>query len=150
VRIVWDSTARLPVTHALALSARKKPVFLLHSKRAEADRLAALAALGVSLIEISEGAEGLDPAAALWLLGEQGLTSILVEGGAKLAASLLAAQLVDRLVWFSAPSVLGADGMSAIGALGIAALYASPRFTPIATQRVGDDLMQVFDSLRAS
>ncbi len=65
-----------------------------------------------------------DLAAALEELGRRGITRLLVEGGAILATSLLRADLVDRLAWFRAPSVIGGDGLPALAALGLAALAA--------------------------
>ena len=53
----------------------------------------------------------------LLLLGERGLTRLLVEGGGQLAASLLRAGLVDRLVWLHAPLLLGGDGVPSVDAL---------------------------------
>jgi diaminohydroxyphosphoribosylaminopyrimidine deaminase/5-amino-6-(5-phosphoribosylamino)uracil reductase len=47
---------------------------------------------------------------------------VLVEGGSALAAALLRARLVDRLVWFQAPLLIGGDGLPAVGPLGVAAL----------------------------
>ena len=60
-------------------------------------------------------------------LAARGLTRVLVEGGGALAAALLRARLVDRLVWFQAPLLIGGDGLPAVGALGVDALAdASP------------------------
>ena len=55
-------------------------------------------------------------------LAARGLTRVLVEGGGALAAALLRARLVDRLVWFQAPLLIGGDGLPAVGALGADAL----------------------------
>jgi diaminohydroxyphosphoribosylaminopyrimidine deaminase/5-amino-6-(5-phosphoribosylamino)uracil reductase len=55
-------------------------------------------------------------------LAARGITRVLVEGGAELAASLLRQRLVDRLAWFRAPMLLGGDGQAAIAALGVDAL----------------------------
>ncbi len=70
-------------------------------------------------------------AAALGALGDAGLTRILVEGGAQLAASLLRADLVDRIAWFHAPAVMGGDAWPAVQAFGIERLGAMPRFTRV-------------------
>jgi diaminohydroxyphosphoribosylaminopyrimidine deaminase / 5-amino-6-(5-phosphoribosylamino)uracil reductase len=91
------------------------------------------------------GAEaGVDIAAALAALGSAGLTRILVEGGAQLAASLLRADLVDRIAWFQAPSVMGGDAWPAVQAFGIERLDAMPRFSRIAETRLGDDILSEF------
>ncbi len=145
VRIVWDSFARLPLTHRLVSTAQTTPTWLLHSAAAPAAALAALQSAGVRLFAIPGEPGALNPAAGLRALGDGGLTSVFVEGGGRLAASLLAADLVDRLVWFSAPVVLGADGLPGIGPLGVATLATMPRFRRLAISPVGADLMAVFE-----
>lgn len=55
-----------------------------------------------------------DIRAALTILAEKGITRLLVEGGSKLNASLIRASLVDRLLWFRAPEIIGPDGLDAI------------------------------------
>ena len=88
--------------------------------------------------------------ARLQELGARGLTSVFCEGGGALAASLLSAELVDRLVTFSAGLALGAEGKPAIGAMGVAALAEAPRFTLETTTPVGDDVMQVWSRARSN
>ena len=77
-------------------------------------------------------------------LAQQGLTRVFCEGGGALAGSLLAADLVDDIVGFTAGTVLGADGVSSIGAMGIDRLAAAPRFKLKSVQRVGDDIMHIW------
>ena len=78
------------------------------------------------------------------MLGKRGLTRVLVEGGGRLAAALLRAQLIDRLVWFHAPLLLGGDGVPAVAGLDIGALANMPRFKQIAAAIVGEDRVAVF------
>jgi diaminohydroxyphosphoribosylaminopyrimidine deaminase/5-amino-6-(5-phosphoribosylamino)uracil reductase len=90
----------------------------------------------------------IDLPAALGLLGKRGLTRLLVEGGGRLAAALLRAQLVDRLVWLHAPVLLGGDGVPAVAALDPTALAEMPRFERVAAEIVGEDGLTVFRSRR--
>ena len=83
----------------------------------------------------------LDPNEILRQLGDAGLTRVFCEGGSALAASLLAADLVDELVGFTAGLAIGADGLPAIGGLGITHLASAPRFELIETGRVGPDIL---------
>ena len=76
------------------------------------DRRRAFADLGVKLIEVAGAEAGVDPRGGLTALGAAGLTRVLVEGGAQLAASLLRADLVDRIAWFHAPAVMGGDALA--------------------------------------
>jgi diaminohydroxyphosphoribosylaminopyrimidine deaminase/5-amino-6-(5-phosphoribosylamino)uracil reductase len=88
---------------------------------------------------------GVDLPQAFRALAERGITRVLVEGGAQIAAALLRADLVDRIAWFHAPGVMGADGWPAAQAFGISALAAMPRFVRVASRPVGDD---IFTELR--
>ncbi len=85
-----------------------------------------------------------DVAAILADLGRQGLTRILCEGGGDLAAQLLAADLVDDLILFSAGLALGASGLPAIGALPVAPLADHSRFRLVETRVLGPDLMALW------
>jgi diaminohydroxyphosphoribosylaminopyrimidine deaminase/5-amino-6-(5-phosphoribosylamino)uracil reductase len=74
-------------------------------------------------------------------LGSRGLTSLLVEGGATVAAEALRARAVDRLVLFLAPAVLGGDGVPAVGPLGLRRAGAAVRLEGMAVAHVGSDLV---------
>jgi diaminohydroxyphosphoribosylaminopyrimidine deaminase / 5-amino-6-(5-phosphoribosylamino)uracil reductase len=77
-------------------------------------------------------------------LAKNGLTRVLVEGGGTIAAALLREKLVDRLAWFHAPCVIGSDGWPAAQAFGVGALADMPRFSPLAQQRLGSDILSEF------
>ena len=83
-----------------------------------------------------------DPTAFMADLGARGLTRVLCEGGGVLAANLLRAGLVDRIVTYTAGLVLGGDARPGIGALELMHLTDAPRFRLIETRRIGPDLMQ--------
>ena len=143
VRIVVDSNARLPTSSKLVSAARAHPVWVLASPSAPANSLQALQAGGVKIIAVAPSAAGVDLSAALKALAKEGLTRILVEGGAALAASLLKANLVDRLLWYRAPSLMG-EGVAAVTALGMSALNEMPRFQREWTQHLGDDTLESY------
>ncbi len=63
----------------------------------------------------------LSVSAALAALAKRGVTRLLVEGGGHVAAAFLRAGLVDRLVWFHAPQVIGGDGVPAVAGFGLEA-----------------------------
>ncbi len=153
VRIVADSRARLPVSSKLARSALQRPLWLLHAEALDPDaakRAAALRDLGVDLIALPTDEGGrLDIRSALEAIGARGVGTILCEGGGALAASLLAAERVDRLIWASAGLAIGADAHAAIGAMGIEALARAPRFTLHHQERAGPDIWSEWRPIRA-
>jgi diaminohydroxyphosphoribosylaminopyrimidine deaminase/5-amino-6-(5-phosphoribosylamino)uracil reductase len=68
-----------------------------------------------------------------------------LEGGGKLAASFLAAGLVDRVAWFQASHIIGGDGLAAIGDLHVDAVTESPAFLFREVRAVGEDVLTRFD-----
>jgi diaminohydroxyphosphoribosylaminopyrimidine deaminase/5-amino-6-(5-phosphoribosylamino)uracil reductase len=126
-------------------SAREVPTWFLHGPGADTARAAGFRAAGARLIEVKMGEPGIDLYAALAALGEAGLTRLLVEGGAQLAAAMLRADLVDELAWFHAPSVIGGDGLPAAAAFGVQALDAMPRFLRTEQRTLGADLLTRYE-----
>jgi diaminohydroxyphosphoribosylaminopyrimidine deaminase / 5-amino-6-(5-phosphoribosylamino)uracil reductase len=144
VRVVADSHLRTPLTSALVVSAAQVPTWMLIREGTDRERRHAFADLGLKLIEVAGAEAGVDPIGALHALGEAGLTSVLVEGGAQLAASLLRADLVDRIAWFHAPAVMGGDAWPAVQAFGVERLAAMPRFSRVGEAPLGDDMLTEF------
>ncbi len=144
-RIIVDARMQLPLTSQLVRSAHERPTWLLVVAGAAAKRRAAYKAAGLRLIEVEAADDGrLDLAAGVRALGALGLTRVLVEGGARLAAGLLRAGLVDRLIWFRAPRVMGGDGLPAAVGFGVESLDGAPAYRRVAVAEVGDDLMETY------
>lgn len=142
VRVIADSHLRTRLTARLVATAREAPTWILARGDADPDRRLALVEAGVGVLAVGAGQGlGVDLPQALQALAQRGITSVLVEGGAQLAAALLRDDLVDRIAWFHAPAVMGADGWPAAQAFGIAHLAAMPRFVRSATRPVGQDVL---------
>ncbi|MYW13149.1 riboflavin biosynthesis protein RibD, partial [Streptomyces sp. SID2563] len=82
---------------------------------------------------------GLDPAALLAALHERGVRSVLLEGGPVLAGAFVAAGLVDKVVGYLAPVLIGA-GPAALADAGISTLTEALRLDVTETVRIGPDL----------
>ena len=148
LRVVVDRRLRLPATAALVRSAGARPVLVVAGPDADPERARALEAAGVEVARLEGGA----PAAPLEELGRRGVTRVLVEGGAMLAASLLRARLVDRLIWFTAPLLIGGDGLAAVGSLGVDALDEAHRLREAGARTLAPDRMQgyILEASRAA
>jgi diaminohydroxyphosphoribosylaminopyrimidine deaminase / 5-amino-6-(5-phosphoribosylamino)uracil reductase len=143
VRIIVDSRLRIPLTAQVMAEARRVPTWLITLRHGDAARREAFLACGVDLIEVpATSDQTVNMVAALQELGRRGLTRVLVEGGARLAAVLLQSDLVDRLAWFHAPILIGGDGIPAVEGFGIAALKDAPRFERIAVEEMGEDVLE--------
>jgi diaminohydroxyphosphoribosylaminopyrimidine deaminase/5-amino-6-(5-phosphoribosylamino)uracil reductase len=144
VRIVVDPQLRLPLTAHLVTGARAMPTWLICREGADRQRLDALKALGVDVIALPADEAGYPPPETiLQALGARGLTRVLVEGGATLAAVFLRADLVDRIAWFRSAGVIGGDGIPAVEAFGVDALSGMATFERIETKRLGADLLEI-------
>ncbi len=145
VRVVIDGGLRVPLTARVIADARRAPTWFIVRHGVASERRAALVACGVEVIEVPAAAGGeTDLAAALAALGRKGITRVLVEGGATLAAALVRADLVDRIAWFRAPSLIGGDGLAALGALGVRRPGEARRFVRMAVESIGDDVLETF------
>ena len=145
VRVVIDRHLRIPPAARLIADARRIPTWVLTLRSADPARRANVLAKGVTLIDVDADREGqVDLAVALKALGERGITRLLVEGGAGLAAAFFRARLVDRLVWVHAPLALGGDGIPAIAGLDLTALSDAPAFERLSTETIGDDVLTTF------
>ncbi|HEY2510329.1 MAG TPA: bifunctional diaminohydroxyphosphoribosylaminopyrimidine deaminase/5-amino-6-(5-phosphoribosylamino)uracil reductase RibD [Polyangiaceae bacterium] len=111
LRVVFDTKLRLPPHARLVETAPDVPTLVLCSVDAPASNEEALVTRGVEVLRAPSSAEGrIDPLAALRLLGARGVVTVMVEGGAELAGSILAGRLCDELHAFIAPSLLGPRG----------------------------------------
>jgi len=143
VRVVIDGSARLPAGHALVAGARESATWIVSTQALGQDgRHEAWRRAGVEVVDVAADGEG-RPAlgAALEALAGRGLTRVLVEGGGRLAASLLRARLVDRIAWFRAPGAIGGDGLPALAALGIERAGDIARFVRVSSAPLGEDVL---------
>ncbi|WP_298932692.1 bifunctional diaminohydroxyphosphoribosylaminopyrimidine deaminase/5-amino-6-(5-phosphoribosylamino)uracil reductase RibD [uncultured Ruegeria sp.] len=140
VRVVVSRHMDLPLMGQLARTASEIPVWLCHGPHPDADRARAWEGLDARLIPCTLKDHHIDAVDVLQQLGHAGLTSVFCEGGAALAASLLAGDLVDELVGFTAGLTIGAEGLAAVGTLGLEKLDAAPRFELAETRAIGGDV----------
>ncbi len=145
VRVVVDGRMRLPLTSRLVAVAGEHPCWVFTLAGGDAAREAAYRGAGVDLVEVEPDAAGRpDLGRVLTALGARGITRLLVEGGSHLAATLLAAGLIDRLAWFRAASMIGGDGVPGAAAFGVDRLAAAPRFQRLSVEPIGDDLLESY------
>jgi diaminohydroxyphosphoribosylaminopyrimidine deaminase/5-amino-6-(5-phosphoribosylamino)uracil reductase len=148
LRVVADARLRTPPAARLVQGAQPAPALIItapgHPPAAQAPFIAA----GADIVTVpAHAAGGLDLPSLLRALGRRGVTRVLAEGGAGLAAALLRQGLVDRLIWFHAPAVMGGDGHPALEGLRLAALSAMPRFRRTAQRALGDDMLSEFERI---
>lgn len=134
LRVVLDRRAEVPLTARVLDDAA--PTLVVVAEGTDARRLVDA---GVDVLAVPAGPDGLDVAAVLAGLHERGVRSVLLEGGARVAASCIAADLVDEVVAHIAPALLGA-GAPVLGDAGITTITEALRLTTTDVVRLGDDI----------
>lgn len=141
LRIVVDSTLRTPLTAAVLANGASQQTMIAVTARAPRERITAIQDLGARVLVLPADPAGhVDLAALLAALHENGIETLMVEGGATLITALLRERLVDRLVVCVAPKLLGA-GIEAVGDLGITVLVNALRLEGMSSESYGQDLI---------
>jgi diaminohydroxyphosphoribosylaminopyrimidine deaminase/5-amino-6-(5-phosphoribosylamino)uracil reductase len=135
IRVVVDSNARTPANARVVDEAA--PTLIAVAEDADATHLEGITTV-VRLPRVPE--RGLDLRALLNALGQRGVERILLEGGPTLAGSFVDAGLVDRVIAYVAPALIGGGGLSALGGPGAASIEAVRRFELDEVIRVGPDV----------
>jgi diaminohydroxyphosphoribosylaminopyrimidine deaminase/5-amino-6-(5-phosphoribosylamino)uracil reductase len=150
-RIVVDSSLRTPAAALVYAPQAAGRRILVTAADASSRRRAAFIRQGVEIISVARQGEHLDLAAAMAALGGSGLQSLLVEGGGLLNRALLHAGLVDRLMLFVAPLLLGGcDGKPLFAGAGIARLADALRLDEMQVSRIGNDVLLEGEVARCS
>ena len=142
VRVVADSMLQLPLESGLAKSARDTPVWAMCGTKAPQQAEFVLLPLGVEVLRAPKSTDRLDLPDALGSLAAKGITRLMVEGGPRLAAAFIAADLVDEAVLFQAPMLVGPGGVDALASEAEAALFS--RLKKVSSEPVGGDQQDVY------
>jgi diaminohydroxyphosphoribosylaminopyrimidine deaminase / 5-amino-6-(5-phosphoribosylamino)uracil reductase len=147
VRVALDRNLRIPGTSRLVHSARQTPLWVMTSNLAEAPAAMKLGAAGAQVMRVASTAAppGLDLAAVLHVLAEKGITRLLVEGGARVASSLVAAGLVDEVWLLRGVEAIGAGGVDALDGLPLTAVTESPAYKIRASETLQSDTLTIYE-----
>jgi diaminohydroxyphosphoribosylaminopyrimidine deaminase/5-amino-6-(5-phosphoribosylamino)uracil reductase len=141
LRVIVDGRLRVPLG-ARALSKAAAPGTIVATATRASRKLAALRQRGATVLVLPrvKGQE-LSLPRLMALLGRRGVSSVLIEGGGTLAAAALRARVVDRLLCFYAPTLIGGDGRPLLGPLGVRRLTAAIRLRGARVIRIGEDIL---------
>jgi diaminohydroxyphosphoribosylaminopyrimidine deaminase/5-amino-6-(5-phosphoribosylamino)uracil reductase len=138
-RVIFDAGADIDPGLTLVRTAAETPTTLVTAADARTDRVDRLVAAGVSVVRAGSLEEGLR------MLRAEGVSSLLVEGGGRLAGTLLGLGLVDRYYWVQSPLWLGERGVPATAGLPSDPIARAERWTVVERRALGEDTLLVLD-----
>jgi diaminohydroxyphosphoribosylaminopyrimidine deaminase / 5-amino-6-(5-phosphoribosylamino)uracil reductase len=144
VRVILDGRLRTPLTSKLVASAGQVRTILITNRGQDKKQRQPYQDAGVEALAVIGDQHGHPhPPYVVAMLAELGLTRVLVEGGATVAAAFFKADLVDRLHWFRAPGVIGGDGLASIAEIGLDRVAHMSRFERTAQFAAGPDTVEI-------
>jgi diaminohydroxyphosphoribosylaminopyrimidine deaminase/5-amino-6-(5-phosphoribosylamino)uracil reductase len=145
VRVVLDARLRIPLSTAIVGTAREAPVWVFGANGASPVAEDILKAKGVEVFRVDADDGRLDLQQVVKALAERGITRLMVEGGPIVAASFLAADLVDEAALFRSPNEIGLTGINVLEGMPLSTLTQSPKLARVATEPVGDDTLTMYE-----
>ena len=139
-RVIVDAAGRVSSQSRVFTDEYAVCTILATTKRCSARQRAAYAKNGAQVLVLPASGVGVSMTALMKALHAKGIMHVVCEGGGVLVGSLLKAGLLDEMVMFVAPVILGAQGLASVGAVNWA-LAKAPRMQVVESSRVGDDVM---------
>lgn len=146
VRIILDGSLRIPLAAKVIQSPVTSRTLILTTRKAVNDprrrtKIQLLRRRGVLIVPMPDRHGRLYPRQILSYLGRENISSVLIEGGSQVAASFIKEGLVDKLLFFISPKLVGAEGLAAIGSLGIKKMSQAITLIDCSYQKIGQDLL---------
>lgn len=143
-RVILDSSLRVPENARILQGADRTKIFIATAQKADREKVGRLEAKGITVLFPGKKEAGVDLHALMDLLGERGITSLLVEGGSQVNASVLKAGIADKAIFFFAPKIIGGvDSLPIFGREGVKDLDQAVRLKDMEISRAGEDIMMV-------
>ncbi len=140
LRIIVDSRARLPLSARVCRLDSHVPTLLATTELASPSKLKQLESSGVQVLLLPESMGHVDIRALMRTLGHREITSVLVEGGSTIHAAILTSRVVDKIMLFVAPKLVGGDSAPGpIGGVGIQNLSDAIEVADLQIEPVGKD-----------
>lgn len=141
-RIILDSFARLPLESRIIKTLPQAETYLVVSANAPQERVKKIYELGVKIFEIEEVGGALNFIKLGRKLAESGINKILIEGGSSVLASAFEANLVDEIMVFIAPKIIGGkEALSPVGGKGIELIKDALQLEEFTVEHLGSDLL---------
>ena len=140
-RIVVDSRGRIPL-NAKLLNDGGNRVLVATTEAMPRDKRIELETRGVRVLDLPSNESGRVDLPHLWrVLRDEKIYSVLIEGGAQIAASALKSGNVDKVAFFIAPLIIGGDGIGVLPPLGTESLSQALRLSDVQTESLDGDVL---------
>lgn len=142
IKIILDSSLKIPLKAKSIQSGNGRKTIIATTTRASEKKIKSLGDMGVIVLKIRKKDLRVDMNNLMIKLGKMGITSLMIEGGAEVNASALKSNIVDRVVFFIAPKIIG--GKNATGAImgnGIRYLKDAVSIKETSVKKLGNDFM---------
>jgi diaminohydroxyphosphoribosylaminopyrimidine deaminase/5-amino-6-(5-phosphoribosylamino)uracil reductase len=142
IRMIVDNLARLPLRAKVVNRASTAPTILAVSQMAPRTKLEALEREGVQVIVVESSPRRVSLERLMEALGKRGILSVMIEGGAEINASALREGIVDKVLVFLAPTLIGGKSTpTAVGGDGIESLSQAVRLRDVRIERFDGDIL---------
>ena len=142
VRVVLDETLRVPLATSVIATVRETPTWVFTSHKPSVIAEEILQQKGCKVFRVDDDGGRLDLQQVLRMLAEQGITRLMVEGGPTVAASFVAADLVDDAVLLRGEKPIGASGIDPLEGMTLDSL--TERLTLRSSEKLGADTIETF------
>ena len=142
--VILDRTGRVPLNSTLLDETHSPRTLVITTRQMDNDHRKALTARGFDVVNVPANTDGQGtlPLAVLETLAQQGIQSVLIEGGATVQGTFRDAGLIDEVWCFIAPTLIGGKAApSAFGALGSSTLDEATLLTDVEVETIGKDVL---------
>jgi diaminohydroxyphosphoribosylaminopyrimidine deaminase/5-amino-6-(5-phosphoribosylamino)uracil reductase len=145
VRIVLDSTLKLPEGASLIKSLDQAPVWVIAAQDAPMSKTEPLEKMGVRVFRVSRNQPGgFSPEECLETLAGEGLTRLLIEGGPAVSESFWNSGMVDEIYVYKGTQPAGSTGLLALGSKSLDDILQSTDFTRVEQLNLGADVLTIY------
>jgi diaminohydroxyphosphoribosylaminopyrimidine deaminase/5-amino-6-(5-phosphoribosylamino)uracil reductase len=145
IRVVLDSQLRLPLASHVVATVRETPTWIFGSGTASTIAEEILVERGAKVFRVGSKDGRLDVVEVLRILGGEGITRVMAEGGPTIAASLVKADLIDEAVLLRSDKTIGPDGIDPLADLPFRMLTHSVNLAMCGSEQVGPDRIEYFE-----
>ncbi len=140
-RVIVDSSLEISL-NAKVLKHSDRKTIIATTKIAPEDKIAILEKRGIKVLLIKDKASKVDLKVLMKKLGRLNVLSVMIEGGSSIAASALADRIVDKLLFFVAPKIIGGiDAIPSVGGKSPESLKKAIKLINFESLKVGNDIL---------